>query len=137
MGRRMRKVLSVAALLIVSGCSTYMPQRYGISAENNFSIWAPTVLTPPAPTFPAVIGAPVARPAPALPARLASLPATPVQFGKFIYQAEHVPQVRACDGQGNVTFTGTGGGVELYEARCANGDVLTVRCEWGNCRALR
>jgi hypothetical protein len=30
-----------------------------------------------------------------------------------------------------------GGGAETYSIACDNGDVLTVRCEPGRCRALK
>lgn len=117
-----------------------MPQRYGISTDNNFALRAPTVLTAPALPSTAVSVAPVvepSKPVPAVSSRLAPYLAPPAQAGKFIHQAERVPQVRACNGQSSVTLTGAVAGVEVYDAKCASGEVLMVRCEWGSCRALR
>lgn len=36
----MKKIAVVALVLVLSGCSTYMPQRYSISADNNVALKA-------------------------------------------------------------------------------------------------
>ena len=58
-------------------------------------------------------------------------------MGKFSYEAERLPEVRACLGGAGITTVAVGPGFESYSARCTNGDALAVRCEFGNCRVLK
>ena len=82
--------------------------------------------TPAAPTMPTM------SPAPTVP-----LAATPMAVGKETYQVERMPEVRACNANPRATLSGKGPGIENYSVACSNGDFLSVRCEFSNCRVLR
>lgn len=55
--------------------------------------------------------------------------------GKDLYQAEQFAKSNACALP--VQPGPSGPGFENYSAGCTNGDTLMMRCEFGNCRALR
>lgn len=57
--------------------------------------------------------------------------------GQFSYQAERLPEVKACNPVPAAKLSGKGPGVESYTVACSNGDLLSVRCEFSNCRVLR
>ena len=57
--------------------------------------------------------------------------------GKDAFQAEHLPAAKACSSQPRAVLSAKGAGFETYMVACSNGDTLAVRCEFGNCRALR
>ena len=117
----MRSLLCAAAALALGGCSTYLPQRYSRAADTN--------VAPPAA---AAVVATSASPEAAVKA------VTPVGYvQKFLYQAEHLPEVLACGARSQVTLTGVSTGLELYSAMCSNGDMLRLRCQWGACRVLK
>jgi hypothetical protein len=61
----------------------------------------------------------------------------PAKIGKFTFEAEHFAKAERCSSAPAVTLTATGPGFENYSVPCADGDALAVRCEMGNCRALR
>lgn len=60
-----------------------------------------------------------------------------VEVGKFTYQAERLPEVKSCHASPTAKLIGRGPGMESYSVACSNGDILSVRCEFGNCRVLR
>lgn len=64
-------------------------------------------------------------------------PSSPVKAGKFTYEAEQLAKTERCSHAPTVTLTATGPGFENYSIPCSNGDALAVRCEMGNCRALK
>jgi hypothetical protein len=104
---------------------------------------APEVQTAVAPE-PAVATEPTPSPPPEAvpPQPVAALSPPPAALpkdyaAKFSYQAFAVPQVRACNSEPEVTLAAVSPGVEVYSARCAKGEPLMLRCEWGTCRALR
>ena len=84
-----------------------------------------------APVSAAIARAPNAE-APAAPAA-----AKPLAAGKDAYQAEHLQAARTCNAQPRAVLSAKGAGFETYTVNCTNGDALTVRCEFGNCRVLR
>lgn len=63
--------------------------------------------------------------------------AAPGPVGQESYQVERMAEVKACSAAPRATLTGKGPGFELYSVPCANGDSLSVRCEFGACRVLR
>ena len=80
-------------------------------------------------------GTPSAAPAPAAavkaaPAAASSLPS------QFSLEAERAAKAQQC-GSPTSTLSVKGAGLETYSVTCSNGDVMFVRCEFGNCRVLR
>jgi hypothetical protein len=61
----------------------------------------------------------------------------PPKSGRFSFGAEQVAKQSECSRTPIATLTASGPGFENYSVRCANGDALSVRCDFGNCRALR
>jgi hypothetical protein len=61
----------------------------------------------------------------------------PRQVGPSTMQAEKVAKDAQCHTAPVAEFLGRGPGFESYAVPCANGDQLMIRCEFGNCRALR
>lgn len=99
----------------------------GSTLETAASVIAkPAVLQPPAVTAatPSAgpVGVAIVKPAPQ---------------GQDGYNAERLSESRACNPSPKATLTNKGPGVETYTVMCSSGDSLTVRCEWGNCRALK
>lgn len=65
-------------------------------------------------------------------------PAVPTKAeGKWSYDVERLPATKACNPTPQVQLAAAGPGNETYTIACVSGDVLTVKCEFGNCRALR
>lgn len=64
-------------------------------------------------------------------------PAAKRETGFYGYHAGIVPEARACAAAPAPVLVAKGGGAETYSIACGNGDVLTVRCEPGRCRALK
>lgn len=85
--------------------------------------------TAPAPM--AQPGAVVALPSPA------ANPKPPAMAGQFSYEAERIPEARACAAMPQASLVTKGAGFELYSIACRNSDTIMVRCEMGNCRAMR
>lgn len=56
---------------------------------------------------------------------------------KWVFDAERLARTSGCADRPAATLSGKGPAVETYSFQCSNGDVLSVRCEYGNCRALR
>jgi outer membrane lipoprotein SlyB len=56
---------------------------------------------------------------------------------KDMYQAEKFATQNSCSTPVIPWVAGAGAGYETYSALCANGTSLIIRCEFGNCRALR
>ena len=67
----------------------------------------------------------------------AARPAAKRETGFYGYHAGIVPEARSCAAAPAPVLMAKGGGAETYSIACDNGDVLTVRCEPGRCRALR
>lgn len=77
--------------------------------------------------------APVA--APAAP-KTAPKPAAP--SGQFGTEAAKLARDQRCAAfDTSAQFVAKGPGFETYSVPCVNGEVMMVRCEFGNCRALR
>ena len=59
-------------------------------------------------------------------------------IGIHSHTVERLPDVLACNAQPAPRLTASqGNSLETYTVACTGGDVLSVRCEWGNCRALK
>lgn len=58
-------------------------------------------------------------------------------IGQFAYEAERIPESRACAAMPQASLVSKGPGFELYAVACRNSDTLMVRCEMGNCRVMR
>lgn len=67
----------------------------------------------------------------------AANPKPPAEIGQYAYEAERIPAAKACAAIPQATLVNKGPGFELYSVACRNADTLMVRCELGNCRALR
>ncbi len=63
--------------------------------------------------------------------------AAPAVVGKDSFVAERFAKESGCSRDTLATMIGKGPGYESYSFQCFNGETLVVRCEWGNCRALR
>jgi hypothetical protein len=98
-----------------------------------------TAVAPPAATPQQAAPMVLSAPAPPLVAVLAPAPgvSTKVELGRESYQVERMDEAKACNPQPIAKLTGKGPGVETYAVACASGDVLAVRCEFGNCRVLK
>ena len=57
--------------------------------------------------------------------------------GTDSYAAERVARAANCNGTGLANLVAKGPGYESYSMQCTNGDAMMIRCELGNCRALR
>lgn len=72
---------------------------------------------------------------------VAAASGTPAQklprFGRYNYEAENLPEVRACNPYPPVSLVAQGPGFESFTVPCVNGDAVSVRCESGGCRVLR
>jgi hypothetical protein len=67
----------------------------------------------------------------------AARPAARRETGFYGYHAGIVPEARSCASAPVPVLMAKGGDAETYSITCDNGDVLTVRCEPGRCRALK
>ncbi|WP_157615519.1 hypothetical protein [Rhizobacter sp. Root404] len=123
-----------APLPTAASSSTSAPVTYVTAVtpvrgpETPLSASRPVPLTVSAPV-PAAVG--VVAPATTGPVALG------LTGGKDLFQAERLPETRACASPPKLTLTAKGGGYETYSVPCANGDSLAIRCEFGNCRVLR
>jgi hypothetical protein len=63
--------------------------------------------------------------------------ATRPPTGDWSYAAERVARNEKCAADPRPTLTAKGSGFETYLVQCFSGDVLNVRCEFGQCKALR
>lgn len=59
------------------------------------------------------------------------------KIGQDSKQAERLPEVKACTAEPLAVLTGKGPGQESYSVQCSNGDLLSIRCEFGQCRVLK
>ena len=57
--------------------------------------------------------------------------------GKDSFVAERLARELNCTREGSAKLVGQGPGYETYSFQCANRETLVMRCEFGNCRALR
>jgi hypothetical protein len=99
-----------------------------------------TTLATPAPAAPAaVLPTPAVLPhAPAAPPAGLLATAPPPPSGEDAFNAERLGrELRCADANIRATLVGKGPGYESYSMKCSNGETLLIRCEWGNCRALR
>jgi len=130
----------------VQAATTPAPAKPAAAAQTAAAVAAPTpapapVVVAPAPAQVATVTTPppatvvtVAAPA----QRVAATPAPPAGYAyKYLWQAERLPEVSACNQTRSVALVGAGPGFENYAVPCANGDSLAVRCEFGNCRVLK
>jgi hypothetical protein len=63
--------------------------------------------------------------------------ATPAPSGQDAYQAEQLARRMNCAFSNSSSLVGKGPGYETYGVRCGNGETIVIRCEFGNCRALK
>ena len=73
------------------------------------------------------------------PAAVSTPSKTPIAepIGQSAYTVERMDEVKACNPSPRVALVGKGAGFEAYAVTCTNGDLLQVRCEFGNCRVLK
>lgn len=57
--------------------------------------------------------------------------------GKDLIQAEKFAAQQSCSTNLTPWPAGMGPGFETYSAACGNGSTMIIRCEYGNCRALK
>jgi membrane-associated protease RseP (regulator of RpoE activity) len=89
------------------------------------------------PTDGALVSNPQSQAEVALPAHTAIDPPKPAPRGQHEISVEKLAASENCAPQKPVTLTASGPGFETYIVSCPSGDVLAVRCELGNCRALK
>lgn len=99
------------------------------------------VSSPPMPQAPPPAPAPTVSPvaatvAPSPPA-VAVVASKGLRGGQDAFQASRVAQGAQCHASPSPIMIGKGPGSETYSVTCANGDTLAIRCEFGNCRALK
>jgi hypothetical protein len=83
-------------------------------------------------------GEAVAAPAPASTPETTVAKAPPKQeTGQDLFTVNKLAVAQGCAADPKATMTGKGPGYEAYAVPCANGDMLMIRCDMGNCRALR
>jgi hypothetical protein len=58
-------------------------------------------------------------------------------LGKFTVEAERLAKTEQCHTAPLPALSAAGPGFESYTIPCVNGDAMSVRCEFGNCRALK
>lgn len=64
-------------------------------------------------------------------------PTAPTTETRDAYAAERVAKERQCNASPVSKLSAKGPGFETYNVACTNGDTMTIRCEFGNCRALQ
>lgn len=57
--------------------------------------------------------------------------------GKDAYQAERAARDVGCGSRSSAALSASGAGFETYTVTCTGGDVMVLRCEFGNCRVLK
>ena len=57
--------------------------------------------------------------------------------GEDTINAERVAKEQSCAVAPRAALVAKGPGFETYSAVCTSGDTMMVRCEFGNCRALK
>lgn len=133
------KVQRVRSTTQTEGVMSFMFLDLGITDMITGAMWAyPAVVSvaleplegqaAPSLTAAQSVAAPAAPGGAAAPSRV---------IGQESYQVERMPEVKACSGAPRADLIGKGPGFETYAVACANGDLLTVRCEMGACRVLR
>lgn len=56
---------------------------------------------------------------------------------KHLFAAEQTAKAIGCSSIPALDLAAQGPGFETYRARCTNGDTEMIRCDMGNCRALK
>lgn len=87
-------------------------------------------------TTPATPAAPVPMATAPAPTAVAA-PAAALKGGQDEFQAERLAKAQSCTQEPSAILMAKGPGFETYSVACANGDAMSIRCEFGNCRALR
>lgn len=64
-------------------------------------------------------------------------PAPAKPTGTDSYVAERVARQARCNDTALASLVAKGPGYENYSMQCTSGDVMMIRCEFGNCRALK
>lgn len=64
-------------------------------------------------------------------------PTVKVLSGTDTIQAEKYAREQSCSAEPHASLAAKGAGFETFSLACTNGDTMMVRCEFGNCRALR
>ena len=126
---------TMITVLMGKGAPTNAP----IKSESNTPIASAVQPQAPATALRAVtptaspLEAPVTVPA----AAVVSVANKPSASGQDGYNVERLPESLACNPVPRAVLTNKGAGFESYTVMCTNGDSVTVRCQFGNCRALK
>jgi len=82
--------------------------------------------------------APASAPAAATtPATAAPAASAPAARGQWSYQVETMARQGKCNSDPRSSMIAKGPGFETYSVACSNGDVMMLRCEFGNCRVMQ
>jgi hypothetical protein len=106
-----------------------MPMAYRISSDQAGSIRLQ-------PTAGAML-MPEKAPAVAVPIPPQAVPPSTAAGGPDRYSAEVFVRASGCQATPLISLVNRVPGVETYAASCTNGSSMVIRCEFGNCRALR
>lgn len=105
---------------------------------------SPVQAAPPSSPVAAAGAGPMAQPLAYTPPGIVTLPTgagkppPPVEpSGKDSYVAERLARELKCNDTALSKLVGKGAGYESYSMACTNGETLLIRCEFGNCRALK
>lgn len=101
---------------------------------------APVPMPAPAVAAVASAAAPPAGPMPTAAVPVPAVVVTPVaaiKGGQDGFQAERLAKAQSCTQEPSAILVAKGPGFEAYSVTCKNGDAMSIRCEFGNCRALR
>jgi hypothetical protein len=101
--------------------------KYGVSSTAQPR--SPIATNAAAASVAAVVTAPTSPPAPEK--------KPPPVIGQDSVGAERIGRDMGCTRDTLATMIGKGPGYETYSLQCTNGETLIVRCEFGNCRAMK
>jgi len=71
-----------------------------------------------------------------IPARNTLPPSAP-PIGEDTFAAERLAEAKQCNPAPRAVLSAKGAGFEAYTMACTDGNALSIRCEFGNCRVLR
>lgn len=115
----MKRVLLLAAMVVLSGCATYKSLR--------------TPVTAPAPGM-SFDAQPAMAPMP--PASGNQVERVPFRMGVSSATVENLAKAQSCTSAQGAALVTEPGPVEVYRVQCENGKVFMARCELRQCKKM-